>query len=186
MFRDRSALLADNPRRAYFAAAALDLDGDSRLEAILWPSTVLKWGGDALYDVTPANLRLQDPPTPSKVLQVLDTPPATFKAEGADLNIYYAGVLLHTAPLLEEPLALLSADFDGDGRCEVFVLNPREANQLFAQRDGGWREVHCGPALLSGFVKRAALAADLDHDGHPELLVATLTSLHLFKATMVA
>ena len=59
MFQSRSHLLADNPAQMYSGLAVTDIDGDGMFECIAaaWSggNLVLKWGGDAFYDVaTPA------------------------------------------------------------------------------------------------------------------------------------
>jgi hypothetical protein len=185
MFRDCSRLLMDNPRRAYRRAAALDIDGDGIPEAMFETEgsgiVVMKWGGEAFYDVTPPGLRMLLPAAVSRV--ALPGPMnAAAEATGERLHFLYAGVVLHDAALLGQPLALITGDFDQDREPEVFVLNEEESNQLFAFRDGGWREVHCGAALLNEDVKRAGVAADFDGDGKLELFIATLGPLRLLKA----
>lgn len=60
MFQSRSHLLADNPAQMYSGLAVTDIDGDGNLECIAggWsgPNLVLKWGGDAFYDVSTPTL----------------------------------------------------------------------------------------------------------------------------------
>lgn len=60
MLRDLSSTLADNPAQSYTGMAVLDLDGDGELECVVAAyggrNLVLKWGGDAFYDVAVAPL----------------------------------------------------------------------------------------------------------------------------------
>ncbi len=60
MFQSRSHLLADNPAQMYSGLAVTDIDGDGNFECIAagWsgPNLVLKWGGDAFYDVSTPDL----------------------------------------------------------------------------------------------------------------------------------
>lgn len=62
MFHSISHLLADNPAQMYSGLAVTDIDGDGAFECIVggWsgPNLVLKWGGDAFFDV--ATERLAD------------------------------------------------------------------------------------------------------------------------------
>ncbi len=55
MFETNTHLLADNPSRIYQGIAVSDLDGDGAYECVVGAqggrNLVLKWGGDAFYDV---------------------------------------------------------------------------------------------------------------------------------------
>ena len=80
---------------------------------------------------------------------------------------------------------VVAADFDNDGREELFFNASGEANRLFARRDataqsgageGGtdgarWRRVDPGPAAEPDGFGTGAVAADIDGDGVLELVV---------------
>jgi len=66
---------------------------------------------------------------------------------------------------------LLAADFDNDGRQELFVNALGEPNRLFGRRDGSWRQLAIGDALEAEGCGTGAVVADLDVDGRLELLV---------------
>ena len=66
---------------------------------------------------------------------------------------------------------LLAADFDNDGRQELFVNALGEPNRLFGQRDGTWEPLELGDAHEPGGCGTGAVVADLDDDGRLELLV---------------
>lgn len=55
MFADLSGFIADNPAQWYTGMAVVDLDGDGSYECVVAAqggrNLVLKWGGDAFYDV---------------------------------------------------------------------------------------------------------------------------------------
>jgi hypothetical protein len=68
-----------------------------------------------------------------------------------------------------------AADFDGDGRLDVFAdeVAPR-IDTFFTQTDGG---LAAGPQLLASAIIPAAGAGDLDGDGRADLAYQTTTSL---------
>lgn len=66
---------------------------------------------------------------------------------------------------------LLAADFDNDGRQELFVNALGEPNRLFGRRNGTWQQLTVGDALEADGCGTGAVVADLDGDGQLELLV---------------
>jgi len=66
---------------------------------------------------------------------------------------------------------LLAADFDNDGRQELFVNALGEPNRLFGRRNGTWQQLDVGEALEVDGCGTGAVVADLDNDGRLELLV---------------
>ena len=77
-------------------------------------------------------------------------------------------------------LGVVCADFDGDGREDVFVANDGTPNQLWIQRQDGTfedRALASGCAMDMDGVAKAGMgveAADVDDDGDFDLLVANL------------
>ncbi len=77
-------------------------------------------------------------------------------------------------------LGVLARDFDGDGRCDLFVANDMQANHLWMQQpDGTFRE----EALLRGVARNrfgeaeasmGVVSDDLDGDGNWNLLLTHL------------
>jgi len=66
---------------------------------------------------------------------------------------------------------LLAADFDNDGRQELFVNALDEPNRLFGRRDGSWQQLDVGEALEPEGCGTGAVVVDLEGDGRLELLV---------------
>lgn len=64
------------------------------------------------------------------------------------------------------------ADFDGDGRLDVFLLFWKTPGRLFLQTEGGFRDATAAAGLAGvggdGF---SVVALDYDRDGHADLLV---------------
>lgn len=67
---------------------------------------------------------------------------------------------------------VIAADFDNDGREELFFNNIGEPNRLFGQRDGAWVALPLGDAVEPFGLGTGAAVADLDGDGRLELLIA--------------
>jgi len=80
---------------------------------------------------------------------------------------------------------VVTADFDNDGRQELFVNCLGAPNRLL-EYDGGWTQTCVGDALESEGMGTGAVVADLDGDGTLELLVvhgeAEAQPLSLFTA----
>ena len=66
---------------------------------------------------------------------------------------------------------LLAADFDNDGRQELFVNALGEPNRLFGHRDRTWEQLDIGDALEPDGCGTGAVVVDLNDDGRLELLV---------------
>ena len=66
---------------------------------------------------------------------------------------------------------LLAADFDNDGRQELFVNALGEPHRLFGRRGGSWQQLDVGDALEVDGCGTGGVVADLDSDGQLELLV---------------
>jgi hypothetical protein len=78
-------------------------------------------------------------------------------------------------------LGVLCADFNGDGRADIYVANDTAANQLWLnQGDGTFREsaLDCGVAYSMDGLAKAGMGvtlADVDNNGGQVLLVTNLT-----------
>jgi hypothetical protein len=66
---------------------------------------------------------------------------------------------------------LLAADFDNDGRQELFVNVRGGANRLFVPTEDGWEAVSPGDAVEPHGLGTGGIVADIDTDGTLELLV---------------
>jgi enediyne biosynthesis protein E4 len=77
-------------------------------------------------------------------------------------------------------LGVACADFNGDGRPDIFIANDTAANRLWLNRgDGTFQEsaVECGVAYSSDGLAKAGMGvalADIDNDGSQALLVTNL------------
>ncbi|WP_435064783.1 CRTAC1 family protein [Halobaculum sp. EA56] len=66
---------------------------------------------------------------------------------------------------------LVTADFDNDGREELFCNAMGDVNRLFRKTDAGWRALDPGAAAEPRGLGTGAAVADFDGDGALELLV---------------
>jgi hypothetical protein len=66
---------------------------------------------------------------------------------------------------------VIVADFDNDGREEVFFNNIGQPNRLFGWRRGTWTAIDIGDALEPGGLGTGAVVGDFDGDGRLELLI---------------
>eukprot|EP00850_Spirogloea_muscicola_P009553 SM000054S18039 [mRNA] locus=s54:71270:73846:- [translate_table: standard] len=86
---------------------------------------------------------------------------------------------------------LVAADFDNDGREELFFNNIGEPNRLFCQGQASdWKPCNAGAAVEPGGLGTGASVADVDGDGVLELLISHGESgeqpLALYKAAAAA
>lgn len=78
-------------------------------------------------------------------------------------------------------LGVICADFDGDGRVDIYVANDSAANYLWLnQGNGTFKEgaLEAGLAYCSDGLAKAGMglaADDIDNDGHLEVIVTNLT-----------
>lgn len=75
--------------------------------------------------------------------------------------------------------SVVVADFDNDGYEEIFLHGYREANLLYAWRDGAWLAQDCGEADRLGM---GAVVADWNGDGLLELMLSHEGPLSLYSA----
>lgn len=155
------------------AAAFLDLDADDDLDLFL--VNYIKWSpaierdcydrGEPTY-CAPTTYAA---PAPDRLFRNNGDGTFTDVSASAGINVAYGN-----------GLGLVSADFNGDGRGDVFVANDRNVNQLwlnqgdlrFAESAADW-----GCALDEHGMAKAGMgvaAADIDADGDPDLLVVNL------------
>ena len=189
------------------ALAAGDLDGDGRDEFVLGgtsadPARTLRANEAGRFSAVPFGTAGVPPDGPVLVfdadadghLDVLATKAGTAKPNGSTeyqprLWLNDGTGTLHTAPgdaVPPLPLsvgALAAADFDHNGRLDVFVgvrlqpgrypLSPRSA--LLANRGGRFEDVTdaVAPALRNVGLVTSALWSDVDGDGWSDLLVTT-------------
>ena len=67
---------------------------------------------------------------------------------------------------------VIAADFDNDGRVELFFNNIGEPNRLFRLREDGVEELDPGAAAEPDGLGTGAVVADIDGDGILELLIS--------------
>lgn len=67
--------------------------------------------------------------------------------------------------------SVIAADFDNDGLEEILFLNHGQPNRLFALRHEEWQEIELGDAAEPRGLSTGAAVADIDGDGHLELLL---------------
>ncbi len=92
-----------------------------------------------------------------------------------------ASVVAGIARAVSPGLGVIAADFDGDGRADLYVANDGAPNLLWRQRaDGGFREdsLLSGTALSRDGLPQAGMGIDIgdvDGDGDEDLFVTNLT-----------
>jgi hypothetical protein len=69
------------------------------------------------------------------------------------------------------PRTVLAADFDNDGRPELFMNGMGTPNRLLGYRDGSWQSLELGAATEEHGFGTGATVCDIDGDGTLELLV---------------
>ena len=155
------------------SAAFLDLDADGDLDIFL--ANYIKWRMETELDCFMAGVRTYCPPQNYKAA----APDALFRNNGdgtfTDVS-QAAGLKL----AFGNGFGVVGADFDGNGRTDVFVANDMTVNQLWLNR-GGLRfdesalEWGCG-VDEQGQAKAGmgVVAADVDDDGDADVLVVNL------------
>ncbi len=156
------------------AAGWFDFDNDGLLDLIVvnygkWESDVSKYCGDSSR-----NLRLYChpkwfPPRPNQLYR--NRGDGTFEDVSAK-----SGIAEHPG----RAMGLAFADYDGDGRMDVFVTNDKLGNSLFHNLGGGKFEevgLQAGVALLDHGRPVSSMGADFrdyNNDGLPDLNMAAL------------
>ena len=156
------------------AGAWLDYDGDSKLD--LFVVNYLDWTpGIDLFCGNPAKgIRVYCPPR-----EFRGTANRLYRNLGggrfADVS-EAAGIAEHVG----KGMSAAVADYDGDGRPDLFVTNDTQANFLFRNRgDGRFDEValEAGVALNDSAKPLSAMGVDFrdyDNDGRPDLVFTAL------------
>ena len=84
--------------------------------------------------------------------------------------------------LRERPLAAAFADYDNDGRLDLYVATPGGGALLHNVGGGRFRNVAASAGLAESVPPaRKALFLDLDHDGDLDLLLATATGNRAYR-----
>ena len=156
------------------SASFVDVDGDGWLD--LFVGNYVRYSIDA--DVTcrsPAGVPSYCMP---QVYQPV--PPRLYRNRGdgtfGDVTVT-AGVAREYGPTL----GVSTADFDGDGRIDIYVANDGTENQLWLNQGGGRftnAGLLSGAALSADGVAEASMgvdAADFDDDGDEDLVTTNLT-----------
>jgi hypothetical protein len=74
------------------------------------------------------------------------------------------------------------ADYDGDGRVDLYVVDPAGANRLFRQMEDGTLSDVTEKAGVGGpGASLSAIFADFDNSQHPSLFVAGLGGIRLYR-----
>jgi hypothetical protein len=154
------------------SAAWVDLDNDGRLDLVV--ARYVTWDWDNMWCGPKENRGYCHPDVfaPITMLVYHNEGDGTFKEVGAKLG-------------LDKPakaLGIALADYDRDGRMDIFVANDSMPEFLFHQkRDGTFEEVglESGVAVSENGQTYAGMGvdfADFDDDGYPDLIVTDLAN----------
>jgi len=186
-FRDATEAAGLDDRRWNVPASFADFDGDGRLDlyaggyaafsvalnkACIGESGLRDYCGPQSYD-----------PVPDRLYLNRSTPAG---ADGGGLRFDDVSESAGITGAFGPTLGVATADFDGDGRVDVYVANDQAANQLWLNQgvgeDGRIRFVDdallLGCALNRDGVAEASMgvdAADFDGDGDEDLFMTHLT-----------
>lgn len=170
-FEDVTAAAGAGDDRFSVSAAFVDVDGDGLLDLYVGNYVDLTWANNRICEnrvpdyCSPSAYR----PVPDRLLR--NRGDGTFEdvTAAAGLTSAYGN-----------GLGVVTGDFDGDGRADLFVANDGTANQLWTNRGGGRFE---DTALLAGCAFNdmgeaeagmGVTAADVDDDGDEDLLLTHL------------
>jgi hypothetical protein len=129
------------------------------------------------FEEVAADVGLDDPATDARGVTLADGGLAYGSWEGPNRIFEPSpdGTYRDVAPpTFAEPTrvrTLTCADFDNDGRDELFVHNMGTGNRLFRREGGGWTALDPGPAAEPRGLGTGAAVADFDGDGTLELLL---------------
>lgn len=77
--------------------------------------------------------------------------------------------------------SLLNADFNGDGWTDLWAINDGSSDQLLFNRDGNhFVDQAINSGIINSLWKRGGHAADLDQDGDIDVVLFSVTQLHLY------
>ena len=156
------------------SAAFFDADGDGWLDLFV---------GNYLIYTVPTHIRCfrdsgqEDYCTPERYPPQRDR----FYRNRGDGTFEEATVAAGLADEFGPALGVATADFDGDGRIDLFVANDQQENQLWMNRGDGTfdnRALLAGVAVDAAGVAKADMgvdAGDFDNDGDEDLFTTVLT-----------
>jgi len=162
--------------RLSVGASFLDYDGDSRLD--LFVANYLEF--------VPEESRSRTPEFYSPPLAYAAQPDALLRnrGDGTFEDVSRRAGIDRTAG---RSMTVLTADFDGDGRTDIFVTNDASANFLWRNTGSGTFEevaLPWGVAFGEHGEATASMTADwgdYDRDGHLDLLVTDITQGSVFR-----